>query len=79
MDLDDDGNFVAAYDDETGEKLIQREDDTPEIVAKRLADYHTQTEPILDFYRKKGVVIEIDGALEAEAVQQKIIEELSEE
>ncbi len=34
-------------DDETGEQLIQRKDDTPEALAKRLTAYHNQTEPIL--------------------------------
>ena len=35
-------------DDETGEQLIQRKDDTPEALSKRLREYHKQTEPILD-------------------------------
>ncbi|GLS26616.1 adenylate kinase [Marinibactrum halimedae] len=39
-------------DDETGEPLIQREDDAPETVRKRLALYHEQTEPLVDFYSK---------------------------
>ena len=34
-------------DDETGEQLIQRKDDTPEALGKRLKEYHNQTEPIL--------------------------------
>ncbi len=37
-------------DDETGEPLIQREDDTEETVRKRLSVYHEQTEPLVDFY-----------------------------
>ncbi|BFM07609.1 adenylate kinase [Halioxenophilus aromaticivorans] len=37
-------------DDETGEALIQREDDTEETVRKRLQVYHDQTEPLVDFY-----------------------------
>ncbi len=39
-------------DDETGEPLIQREDDKEETVRKRLAVYHEQTEPLVDFYSK---------------------------
>jgi len=77
MEFDADGNFVEAFDDETGEKLIQRDDDTPEVVSKRLVDYHEQTEPILDFYKQKGVVVDIDGSQDAEAVQKQIIDELS--
>jgi len=45
-------------DNETGEKLIQREDDKPETVIKRLQVYHEQTKPLTDFYKslcKEGV------------------------
>ncbi len=54
-------------DDETGEKLIQREDDKPETVIKRLQVYHEQTKPLTDFYKslcKEGVTkyFEVDGS-----------------
>jgi adenylate kinase len=39
-------------DDATGEGLVQREDDREETVKKRLAVYHEQTEPLVDFYKK---------------------------
>jgi adenylate kinase len=70
MQLDAKGNLIAAYDDETGEKLVQRDDDKPEQVKKRLANYHTQTEPIKDYYnkKKKGVVIEINGMQDIDSV-----------
>ena len=53
----------GAYDDETGEPLKQRDDDKPEEVKKRLADFHAQTEPIKEYYKKKdpALVAEIDG------------------
>jgi adenylate kinase len=38
-------------DDETGEPLVQRDDDREETVRKRLAVYHQQTSPLVDFYR----------------------------
>ncbi|MEZ5571686.1 MAG: adenylate kinase [Halioglobus sp.] len=38
-------------DDETGEALVQRDDDTEETVRKRLDVYHQQTSPLVDFYR----------------------------
>ena len=44
----------GSLDDETGEPLIQREDDFPETVKKRLEVYHTQTKPLTDFYRSKA-------------------------
>src|SRR5437660_3180238 len=43
---------VAGRDDVTGEPLIQREDDKEETVTKRLAVYHQQTEPLVEYYRK---------------------------
>jgi adenylate kinase len=42
---------VAGKDDATGEPLIQREDDKEETVRKRLAVYHSQTLPLIDYYR----------------------------
>ncbi|XP_078127990.1 GTP:AMP phosphotransferase AK3, mitochondrial [Sander vitreus] len=43
-------------DDITGEPLVQRDDDTPETVTRRLKAYETQTEPVLEYYRSKGVL-----------------------
>jgi adenylate kinase len=45
---------VADIDDETGEALIQREDDVEATVRHRLAVYHSQTQPLVDFYQKQG-------------------------
>ena len=42
---------VEGKDDETGEDLIQREDDKEETVRKRLDVYHSQTEPLIDYYK----------------------------
>jgi adenylate kinase len=41
----------ADKDDETGEPLIQRDDDKEETVKKRLDVYHAQTEPLIDYYK----------------------------
>jgi len=43
---------VAGKDDVTGEDLIQRPDDVEETVRKRLAIYHAQTEPLVDYYKR---------------------------
>lgn len=43
---------VAGKDDETGEELIQRDDDKEETVRHRLEVYHDQTKPLVDFYQK---------------------------
>ena len=51
------------FDDITGETLIQREDDAPEVIKKRLDVYFNETEPLLDFYRNKNLkFIEIDAS-----------------
>lgn len=44
-----------------GGDLIQREDDKPETVEARLRTYHRETEPIREFYKKKGVLLEVDA------------------
>ncbi|MBU0499885.1 MAG: adenylate kinase [Gammaproteobacteria bacterium] len=45
---------VAGKDNETGEDLIQREDDKEDTVKARLKVYHDQTEPLIDFYSKEA-------------------------
>ncbi|XP_037340557.1 GTP:AMP phosphotransferase AK3, mitochondrial [Pungitius pungitius] len=47
---------VPGLDDATGEPLVQREDDTPETVTRRLKAYQNQTEPVLEYYRSKGIL-----------------------
>ena len=49
--------------DVCGEKLIIREDDKPETVQKRLDVYHSQTQPLIDYYREKGVLFTISHRL----------------
>lgn len=45
--------------DECGTKLIQRDDDKPEVIRKRLSVYREQTAPVVDYYRAKGILIEV--------------------
>ncbi len=54
--------------DVCGGELFQREDDKEETVVNRLNVYETQTKPLLDFYSKKGIVVDIDGIMTVEAV-----------
>ena len=44
-----------------GGELQQREDDTEEVIRNRLDVYRTQTEPLVDFYRKRGLLQTVDG------------------
>ncbi len=51
---------------ECGEALTVRSDDKPEVVAYRLETYHDQTEPLKEFYQKKGNLLTVEGAEEVE-------------
>lgn len=54
--------------DADGTALVQRPDDTAEVVKQRLDAYHRQTAPLEAYYRKKGLLVEVDGSLEMDAV-----------
>jgi adenylate kinase len=58
--------------DQDGSRLIQREDDKPETVRKRLAVYHEQTEPLVDWYEDKGVLRRFDGTRSPDEVHDRI-------
>lgn len=58
--------------DVCGGQLIARSDDTPEAVRARLSDYHDKTEPILDLFRKKDLVVAVDGTKPAAEVQTEL-------
>lgn len=59
--------------DTCGEALILRDDDKPETVQKRLNVYHEQTQPLIDYYEKAGVLKEVDGTKNMEDVFQDIV------
>lgn len=52
---------VMGKDDETGEDLIQRPDDKPDAVKKRLEIYESMTKPVIDFYKAKGIIKHFEG------------------
>jgi adenylate kinase len=54
--------------DHDGAELIQRPDDSPEIVAKRLETYHQQTKPLVDYYKRQGIVHDFNANDEADVV-----------
>jgi len=69
-------------DDVTGEPLIQRSDDTAEVLRKRLATYHQQTDPVAEYYKKKGIWKGLDAAQAPKTVWaslQKIFDQKPEE
>lgn len=60
--------------EEVVNRLIQRgrTDDTLELINRRLDSYYQQTEPLLNYYKQKGILIEVDGKGEISQIQQKI-------
>jgi len=59
-----------------GGTLIQRADDTEETVRNRIAVYEQQTKPLIDFYSKKGIMIDVDGTGSVESVAEAILKAL---
>lgn len=59
--------------DRCGGPLIQRSDDTPEAIARRLDIYEEQTAPLLEYYRQRGLLVDIDGDRPIEEVSQSIL------
>lgn len=59
--------------DRCGAELIQRSDDRRETVDARLAVYEDQTAPLIDYYRRKGLLSELDGSGSVEAVHQRMV------
>ena len=62
--------------DVCGEALNARPDDTPEAVRARLQDYHTKTQPILELFRRKELIVAVDGTRSAAEVQQNLRRQL---
>ena len=67
---------VEGICDRCGAELILREDDKPETVKKRLDVYHEQTQPLIDYYTKQGVLEEVDGTKDMEEVFAAIVKVL---
>jgi adenylate kinase len=75
---------VAGKDDVTGEDLVQREDDREETVRKRLAVYHAQTEPLVDYYKRWAATGDprapkyqaIDGLKDVDVIRETALEAL---
>ena len=62
--------------DVCGGELYQRDDDSEETVRKRLEVYHTQTEPIIDYYKSQGLVVTISALGKVEEVTARAMEAL---
>ena len=72
---------IADKDDMTGEALVQRDDDQPETIAERLAVYHAQTAPLIDFYAGEAEAgqcqyVKVAGAGDMAQIRETIIDAL---
>merc|ERR1719300_1264582 len=64
---------VAGIGDVTGEALIQRKDDNEETMGPRLDNYETKTTPVLSYYKKQGLLRQVDGNTKPTFVWQRIL------
>ena len=62
--------------DNDGTELVQRPDDTLEVVANRLEAYYQQTQPLVDYYKKNNTVFDVDANMDADSVKTIVFEKL---
>lgn len=62
--------------DKCGGELYQRDDDKVETVEKRIKVYHEQTQPLIDYYKDKGLLLNLDGTKSIEEVFNEIVASL---
>ncbi len=70
--------YLSVRDSENIKRLTKRgrTDDTKDVIKNRLVLYHEQTEPVLDFYRGKGKLVEVDGEPPIEVIFKDILQKL---
>ena len=56
--------------------LVQRQDDTEETIKKRLNVYHQQTEPLIQYYKSKGLLVEVKGEDKVQHTTEKVMKAL---
>ncbi len=69
---------VEGICDHCGGKLTIRDDDKPETVQHRLSVYHEQTQPLIDFYKKAGILHSVDGTKQLDEVFADVVKILGE-
>ncbi|PYU20740.1 MAG: adenylate kinase [Acidobacteria bacterium] len=63
--------------DRDGGELVQRPDDREEVIAERLAAYERQTRPLVDYYRRRGMLKDVDGMAALGSVTKNVLEVLA--
>jgi adenylate kinase len=69
---------IEGIDDETGEPLIQRDDDQPDAIHNRLEVYCKQTFPLVEFYRIKNLLVNIDASPSPQEIFETLKQRLAE-
>jgi adenylate kinase len=59
--------------DKEGGKLLERADDNEETIRQRLVAYENQTSPLIDYYRQKTLLHDVDGNREPEAIAEELV------
>lgn len=67
---------VEGICDACGGQLVLREDDQPDTVLKRLVVYHKQTQPLIDYYMKQEILVEVDGTIAIADIFNQIVKVL---
>jgi len=63
---------VTGKDDVTGEPLVQRDDDNEATLKKRLSSYHTQTTPVVGYYKNQGILTTLDASMKPDGVYSQL-------
>ena len=64
---------VEGICDKCGSEVVLRDDDKPETVQKRLSVYHEQTQPLIDYYNRQGILKTVNGTRPLEEVFADIV------
>jgi adenylate kinase len=59
--------------DNDGGELIQRPDDRPEVIRERLNAYERQTKPLIEYYRRQGVLVDVNGSAALDEVNRAVL------
>jgi len=70
--VDEVNPFVHELCGNCGAELIHRVDDEPDTAEKRIEVYNKQTKPLIEYYKKQGILIELDGTRDVETLQEQI-------
>ncbi|TSC55483.1 MAG: adenylate kinase [Parcubacteria group bacterium Gr01-1014_18] len=68
--------YLVVEGESGAKELTRRADDAPEVAKKRIATYRERLVPLLDFYREKGVLVDVEGQGSIEEVHARILGEL---